>query len=182
MGNAATATRVGVTGAVSYAPTGTTAPTTAIGTLASAFNDVGFVTDAGITLAYNTSTADIRAWQGNALVRRTLTQFDCTAKFSMLETNERSLLLYYGNYTHGAAAASGVAGANGSSPFRGVFVIDVVDGTSLVRYVFPDAQVTDWGDISITNADAISYEITITGYADSAGNGHYTYVESIAAS
>jgi hypothetical protein len=63
-----------------------------------------------------------------------------------------------------------------------VFVIDVVDGTNLVRYVFPDAQVTEWGDISIVNADAISYEITVTGYADSAGNGHYTYVESIAAS
>jgi hypothetical protein len=43
---------------------------------------------------------------------------------------------------------------NGSQPFRGAVVLDIIDGTNLIRVAFPDAQVTDRGDISIVNGDA----------------------------
>lgn len=177
----ASAALVGLTGRVWYAPQGTTVPTATSGAL-TGFNDVGYATDDGLTLTTDTATTDLRAWQNGDLLRRVQTSVTFSLNFRMAETNEQSLKLYFNNYTHGAAAVDGVVTLNGAVPYRGAFVVDVIDGTNLLRLVFPDAQVSDHGDISVVSGDLLSYEVTVSGYPDASGNSGYLYVASGAAS
>lgn len=174
--------RVGVTGAIFRAPTGTTLPTTVGGTLDTAFWDVGYITSDGVTTSTSTDTNDIQAWQNGDIVRRVQTSHDFTVQFTMLESNETTLELYYGNFTHGAGAASGTVQVKGEQGYRGSFVLNVVDDTNLIRIVLPDAQVTERGDVSYVNGDAISYPVTLTCYPDASGNKGYLYFETDAAS
>jgi len=176
------AVRVGVTGRVWVAPQGTAVPTATSGTLASGYNDIGYASDDGVTISVENETTDIRAWQNGDLLRRVQQSVTFSVQFVMVETNEYSLKTYFNNYTHGAGVTDGIVTMNGSQPFRGAVVLDVVDGTNLLRFTFPDAQVTDRGDISIVNGDAITYDVTMSGYPDSSGNAGYLYVASDAAS
>ena len=83
----ATQVRVGVTGAVYVAPTGTTLPTDATTSLAVAFDDVGYISEDGVTETQDTDTNDIVAWQNGAVVRKIQTSHDLTYSFAMLETS-----------------------------------------------------------------------------------------------
>jgi len=174
--------RVGVTGVVRRAVLGTALPTTVTATPDTAFWDVGYISEDGVVTSTSTDTNDIKAWQNGDLVRRVQTSHDYTVQFTMLETNETTLELYYGNFTHGAGAASGVAQVRGEQGYRGSFLVDVVDDTNRIRLVLPDAQVTDRGDVSYVNGDAIQYQVTLTCYPDASGNKAYIYVETDAAS
>lgn len=181
MASNASAVRVGVTGKIWAAAQGTAVPTATSGALTS-FNELGYATDDGVTITAENETTDVRAWQNGDLLRRVQTSATFSLQFIMAETNEHTLKVYFNNYTHGAGVTDGIVTMNASQPFRGAIVVDVVDGTSLLRYVFPDAQVTARGDISIVNGDAITYDVTLSGYPDTSGNAGYVYIATDAAS
>jgi hypothetical protein len=170
--------RVGVTGAVYFAPTGTAVPTTAIASRNAAFGDVGYIGEDGVTTSVGADTAEIKAWQNGDIVRRVQTSHDFTIQFSMIETNAKSLELYYGNYT----AGTGVVQITGEQPYRGAFVVHVVDDTDLIRIVIPDGQVSERGDVSYVNENAVSLDVTITCYPDASGVKGYIYFETVGAS
>lgn len=174
--------RVGVTGAVFRAPAGTTLPTSVSGTLDTAFWDVGYISEDGVVTSTSADTSDIKAWQNGDLVRRVQTSHDFTVKFTMLETSEVTLGLYYNDFTHGAGSASGKVQVKGVQGYRGEFVINVVDDTNMIRLVLPDAQITAREDVSYVNGDAVMYGVTLTCYPDASGVKAYLYFETDAAS
>ena len=55
-------------------------------------------------------------------------------------------------------------------------VIDMLlrDGT-FQRTVIPQGKISELGDISYTDSDAVGYEITLTALPDTDGNTHYEY-------
>ena len=174
--------RVAVTGAVFYAPAGTTVPTSVSEELDPGFVDVGYISDDGLTTSTPTETSDIRAWQNGDIVRRVQTSHDFTVQFAMLETSAATLALYWNDYTAGAGADSAVVEVTGAQPYRGAFVINVVDGDNLMRIVIPDGQITERGDITYLNEAGIMYDVTITAFPDGSGVKAYIYAESDAAS
>lgn len=182
MANTADNVRVGVTGAVYFAPSGTAVPTSVSTALNAAFNDVGYIAEDGITESTSTSTNDIRAWQNGDIVRRVQTSHDYTVAFTMLETKAKSLELYYGNFTAGPGGASGQVTVDGAQPYRGAFVLHVIDDTNLIRIVIPDGQITERGDVTYANGDAIAFPVTITAYPDGNGDKAFIYYETDAAS
>jgi hypothetical protein len=182
MATTAANVRVGVSGAVSFAPTGTALPVTPTATLNAAFEEVGYINEDGLTTSTSTDTNDIKAWQNGDIVRRVQTSHDFTIQFAMLETNELVLELYYGNFTHGALGAPGVATVRGEQGTRGAWVFDVEDGDDLIRIVVPDGQVTEREDVQYVNGDAVQYGVTLTTYPDASGNKAYIYFETDAAS
>ena len=177
MANVASNVLVGVTGTVRFAPTGTALPTTPSATPNVAFLDMGYVAEHGVTQSVGDTTNEIKAWQNADVVRRIQTDHSAQFKLALEETNANSLNAYYGgNYTAGVAQIKA-----GVLP-RKSWIIDVVDGTNLIRIVMPDAQIVERGDVMYKNADAITYPITLECYPDASGVKAYIYFATSAVS
>lgn len=162
--------RVAVTGAVYTAPAGTALPTDTTTALNVAFVELGYVSEDGITQSINSDTTTIKAWQNADTVRTLQTSHDLTYTLTLLETSTDVLKAYYSG-----APTSSLAEIKGGQGLRQEWVIHITDGVKLIRLVIPDGQVTDQGDITYANADAIGYQITITCYPDGSGVKAYMY-------
>jgi hypothetical protein len=172
MATTASLVRVGVTGGAYTAPEGTTIPTTAEASLDGAFAEVGYISEDGVTQSMAADITDIRAWQNGDVVRKIQTSHDLTYAFTMIETSEVTLEAYYGNYT------TGTVEINADQLPHGPWVLSVIDGDAVIRIVIPDGQVTERGDISYVNGDAVGYPITITAFPDGSGNKAYMYLDA----
>ena len=159
---------VAVTGSVNYAVIATAIPNDAYEALNAAFKDVGYISEEGVTESHGTETNDIVAWQNGAVVRRVRTSHVLTYQFTMIETNPNSMALFYDSYS-AAGGTTGTATVTGVEHDEQRFVIDVVDGSDNIRIVIPNGQVTELGDVSYVNGDAIGRPITITAYPESGG-------------
>jgi len=173
----ATQVRVGVTGGLYVAPFGTTLPTDATTALPSAHQDVGYISEDGVTETQDTDSNDIVAWQNGATVRKIQTSHDLTYSFTMLETSAVSLKVYYGNYD----AVNDSLEIRGEELGHDVWVLSVEDGDHILRVVIPDGQVTERGDITYANEDAVGREVTLTCFPDTNGVKAYVYRAEIPA-
>lgn len=168
--------RVAVTGTINYGPAGTALPTDATTGLDAAFDEVGYADDSGVVQTINEDRNDIVAWQNGDKVRKVRTNHDVMYAFTMLETNEQSLEIYYGDGTFTGTLTDGEVQIRGDAETRGEWVIHVIDGDSLIRIVIPDGEVTERGDVSFVNGDAVKYPVTITCYPDEDGVKAYQYL------
>lgn len=151
---------VGVTGAVYVGPTSSTAPTASDSTL-TGFTDLGYVSADGLTITPDKSTASITAWQNADKVREIVTESSLTFEFSLLETTEDAVELYFGS----AITAGKVEFNPSETGGRKSFVFDVVDDTKVIRYYLPSAEVMAVSPITVANSEAHAYGVTVTAYA-----------------
>lgn len=165
MANNAANVNVAVTGVVSVAPEGTSAPTSAVSALNVAFKPVGYISSDGVTESRERSTSNIVAWQNSDVVRTVITEASLKVMFSMLETNETSLELFYGSALNPVGGQIDIV--PGQTGGRQAIVIDYVDGASLVRLYLPHAEVVEVEDSVLTSGDAVMYGVTIQSYPDS---------------
>lgn len=165
--------RVAVTGAVyvglttATGPTGTTGPTTG-------FDDLGYVSEDGVTEARNRSTNKIKGWQNGATLREVVTEADATYHFTLVETKVETVELYYG----AAVAEDGsIVIDPAQTGGRKSYIIDVIDGDDFIRTYIPEGEITEVGDQVYANGEPIGYEVTVTAYpskkltADGGGPG-----------
>jgi hypothetical protein len=166
----AAAVRVAVSGAVSVAATGSTAPTDSTTALAAAFADLGFVSEDGVTESYSDDTTDIKAWQGGVTVRTVISGSTATLKFKLIETRGKVLSVYHkGSAVVATAAGKWKIDVKAATADPRAWAIDVVDGSNHVRLYASNAEVTERSDIVYTSSDAIEYEVTVTLYPDANG-------------
>lgn len=169
---------VGATGFVYGAPSGTALPTDENAAPNASFVNLGYISDAGVVQAIENDSTDIKAWGGD-IIRTIVTSHKLTYKFAMIETNSTSLEAYYGDQTTPATEVQ-IKANNG---VRQSWIIDVADGTvGHLRLVIPDGEITEHGEVTYATEDAITYEVTITCYADTAGVKAYKYVHDASAS
>lgn len=164
MANDANNVRVHSNGAIRVAPVGTAFPTA--GTSASfgaGWVDLGYISEDGVTETPNADWSEIRAWQGRAIVRRTLTSSDVTFQFQCIESKQEVLELYY--------AGSEMRRTTGQDPFIQIvaptydvraFGIDLWDGLIHERIVIPKGVVSDRGEVTYNGTDPAAYDLTIT--------------------
>lgn len=172
-----------VTGAIKYAPVGTTLPTlssiskTGV-TLDQAFTGNEYVSEDGLTLTPSISTTDIKDWSG-ATVRKVLESFDGTLSWTMISTNESALSVAFGSdkVTSNAATATHgkqVQAALGAHiPKEKSFVFLMKDGDARVVIVVPKGQVTEVGEVTFKASEAIGWQVTLSCYPDSSGECIY---------
>jgi hypothetical protein len=150
---------VAVTGKVYVAPTTATAPTGSDSTL-TGFTELGYVSADGITVTHDRSTSQIRAWQNSDLVREVTTEATTTYSLMLLESNEDVIEAYFGTTITGGKVEVNPSSTGG----RKSWVIDVVDGASVIRHYIPTGEVTAVEAQTFANGEAIGYGITITAY------------------
>ena len=86
--------------------------------------------------------------------------------------------MYSDDNVTGTTLANGLAvTANGNDQEDACWVFDMIlRGGVLKRIVLPDAKISELGEISYTDSDAIGYEITLSCMPDASGNTHYEYI------
>lgn len=156
--------RVGLTGAISKGPVGTTAPTDATTAIAAGFVDSGAISEDGVTLSLPDGGDKniIKIWQSGAEVRTLRSTSDDlpTVSFTMLETNKIAVETYFAA-TVTQTINHGTFDYTGAAPAASAYVLDVLDGTSSHRYHLPQAVRADVGELVYKNDEPVGYEVTL---------------------
>lgn len=161
--------RVAVTGEFWAGDYGATAPSGTSGDPDS-HDPLGYVDENGVTLGLpgEGDVTTIRAWQNGAPVRtlRAAPEDSPTIQLAFLETKIEVVELVLGvSITPGVTDGSFEYKVKAREP-RSV-VLDVVDGSELIRLYAPRATVTDVDDISLVSTDAIKFGCTLALDLDS---------------
>lgn len=159
-------------GGVLVAPLGSTAPTDASTALNAAFKALGYVGEDGLTEAAERSTDRVKAWGGD-VVKVLQTDYAVTYTFSLIETlNSDVLKTVYGADNVTTTPATSTKGTlqavklNSDTLPRQSFAFELKDGDARIRIYVPQGQITEVGEITYSDEDLISYEVTIEAFRD----------------
>ena len=169
-------------GAVYAAPIGTTLPTDATTALNNAFKNLGYISEDGLTNSTELDTETVKAWGGDEVLITSNGRSD-TFGYTLIEVLNLDVLKHvYGSENVSGALSTGVTvSVNGKDTEDVRMVFELVLRGAVKRIVCPCAHVTEVGEISYTDGDAVGYETTVTCKPDSSGNTHYEYIKTASA-
>lgn len=170
-----------VGGAIYSAPLGTTLPTDAKTELAATYKSLGYCSEDGVTNANSPESETVKAWGGN-VVMATQTGKEDTFTYTLIEaTNIDVLKEIYGedNVSGDLTTAAGIAiESNSTEQEEHVIVIDMIlKGGLLKRIVIPNGKITEVGEVSYNDSDAVGYATTVTAIPYTDENTHYEYIQ-----
>lgn len=169
-------------GAIYRAAKGTTLPTDATTALDAAFKSLGYCSEDGLVNSNSPSTTDLRAWGGDVVLSLQEEKPD-TFQFTLIESlNVEVLKAVYGSDNVTGTLATGLTvSASADEQKEAVWVVEVVMNSNTVkRTVIPHGKISEIGDISYTDSDAVGYEITLSALPDANGKTHYEYMKQTA--
>ena len=172
-------------GAIYSAPLGTALPTDATTALNVAFKSLGYISEDGMTNTNSPSSESTKAW-GGQVVLSTQTEKEDTFQSTLIEVLNIDVLkeVYGADNVTGTLSAGITIKANAKELVEHAIVVDMVlKGGVLKRIVLPSAKVSEIGDISYGDSDAIGYETTWAALPDNTSeNTHYEYIKAPVAS
>lgn len=162
---------VGSNGEIYIADAGATLPTTPTSTPNAAFEQVGYTSEAGVTLNRSQTVEDIRVWQSRYPARRIVSDEVLSAAFAMRQWNRVSTETAFG------ASVTSLGGGNfklvpnpaDDSLDVKALIIDWHDGDKDYRLVIPRCVVSDNGDITIARTGAADLPVTLSVLAEEGG-------------
>lgn len=164
------------TGALRYAPLGSTLPETATEALDVAFVDLGYIGEDGFTQAEARDTEKKKAF-GGSTVKVLQTDYTATVQFAFLEsTNADVLKAIYGEENVTVVGDEVQVKKNKKQSPRASWVIDVIDGEGSIRTVVPIGQITEVDDITKVHTDTIMYTVTVECFEDENGDNILEYI------
>lgn len=167
-----------VSGGVLWAPAGSTRPTDPTTALDAAYVPLGYVGEDGVTESAERSTEEIFAW-GGVKVRTVQTQYSGSLSFVLIESRRAEALKFVFGEDNVTEATGVITVKRNATPLpHGQLVIDMKDGDAARRLDAGLAQVTEVGDITYVDGEAISYEVTVSIDPDADGNTLVEYIEA----
>ena len=166
-----------VGGAIYRAPLGTPLPTTATENLHSAFRDLGFASEDGLTSSNSRESEEIKAW-GGTTVLTSQTDYKDTWKLVFIESmNIDVLKMVFGDANVTETPDGIIVKANAAELDQASYVIDMImKGGVLKRVVLPVASISEVGDVKYVDNEAVGYDVTLSAMPDTAENTHYEYI------
>ena len=139
------------------APIGTTLPTTLNGPLDSAFEDVGWLNEDGITETATGSKTALRGHQGGNVVRSIVEESGTTVSFTALESKAQTQSLRYDEkavtVTGGVRTATRGAGQKVSARAAVIDIFDADDVTVKERHIIERFEIVPDGDRVFVSSD-----------------------------
>ena len=159
-----------VSGGLLVAPLGTPRPTSHTDPFDAAYVSAGYLSADGVTESSERSTEVIRAWGGDK-VRTVQTEYGTTLTLTLIESRRaEALQLVFGD--DNVVVENGTVTVKRNSkvlPHR-QFIIAMLDGEESSHLDVGYGQVTEVGDITYVDGEAISYELTISCDPDDNGD------------
>lgn len=167
-----------VSGGVLRAPLGTERPIDPDSPLDKAYESTGYVGEDGVSESSERSTEDIRAW-GGIKVRTVQTEYGTTLTLTFIESR-RALVLksVFGDDNVTIDPKGFIKVRRNETPLGSAqWVIDMKDGDRGARRLdVGNGQITEVGDITYVDGEAISYEVTMSCDPDDNGDTLIEYV------
>lgn len=162
--------RVAVTGAVSKGAYGATAPTGTSGGIG-ARTDLGAISEDGVTLSLpdGGEKTQLKIWQDGMNVRTLRTTSDDLPQivFTMMETTRRAIETYFGvTVTQTSDEGSWEYKVENRAPDD--YILDVIDGSELLRLYVPRGVVASVGEVTFANQSGVGWQVTLDCELDSA--------------
>ena len=164
-------------GSVYRAPLGTDVPTDATTALDTAFKCLGYISEDGITNATEKESEEIKAWGGDVVLRPQTSYADSFTMTLIEALNVEVLKTVRGDDNVTGTLDTGIAvKANSKEDTPHVYVIEqVMSGNVAARTVIPNATVTEIGEVTYADGNAVGYEITLGCMPDETGDTHHEY-------
>lgn len=155
-------------------------PTDATTALEASLVNLGYVSEDGLVNGIEVSTEDITAWGGDTVLTVRTSRSE-TFAWTFIQTNADVLAEVYGpdNVTEEIDGSLTVLHNSKDLPRR-LYVFEILmTGNRVKRIVVPNAQITEVGDVSYVDGEAIGYEVTLSAYPDENGNTAYEYIAEL---
>ncbi|MFP7370916.1 phage tail protein [Lactococcus lactis] len=167
-----------IDGAIYSAPKGTTLPTDAKTALDPAFKPLGYISEDGLKNKNSPKSDSIKAWGGDT-VATVQTEKENTYSYTLIESlNINVLKEAYGDDNVTGTLETGITvKANSKELLEHPVVIDMTLRNGVYqRIVIEFGKVSEIGDISYTDSDAVGYEITLTALPNTNGDTALIYI------
>lgn len=173
------AAKPGTGGALNVGATTATLPT-ATGTALTGFTSLGYISEDGLTNETAREVEEIKAWGGDTVLT-SQTGFTDTFKCTLMEVlNVDVLKEVFGASNVSGTLAGGISiSVDSTEMVERAWVCDMIMRNNVAkRVVIPKGKITEVGEVSYKDSEAVGYEVTITAFPDSGGKTHYEYVKA----
>lgn len=163
---------VAATGAVYMSTVGATAPTDATAAWSTAWKELGYVNEDGVTENPTMDSEEIKAWQSGAVIRKVITGSGLDFAWVGIETNLQTWELFY----PGSTVTQEVGPPAETKMLLKLpvavpkaFGFDMVDGNIRTRIVVARAQISERGEVQYVNGAPVGYPFTVSAEPDASG-------------
>ena len=166
-------------GAVWSAPDGTTLPTSAAVELDKAFKSLGYCSDDGVKNKASSSSDSITAWGGDTVLDVDK-DFSDEFRLTLIESLNVDVLkeVFGQKQVTGDIETGVIVDVKANTRGYRVLVIDMIlaEGTVLKRIVVPACKLTEVGEVTYKDDDAVGYDCTFKARPDGTGSYHKEYI------
>jgi hypothetical protein len=168
--NSATEVVVGANGTVYAAPVGTTPPSDSGTAPAAAFQNLGFMTEDGLSPTWGKTTTDLRAWQSFYPLRQLITERALRVAFVMRQWSKTTVQLALEGVVTGTAPNFTFTPGAPEVVNKNSFIFDWLDGTKKYRLYLPVAMSVEDVESNIVRSDGANLPLTVAVQDPGAGN------------
>jgi hypothetical protein len=172
---------VAANGRVFVGPVTTSLPTNEASTLDGDFVDLGYLTDAGVTVSPSMSVESVQPWQSFYSVREIVTARELTVAFELLQFNADTTVLAFGGGTV-TEETSGHYKMVPPSPEivdRRTAVIDWQDGDKNYRLVIPVCMVSEGGEFTLSRTAPATLAVTLKALGENNEDPFVLYTDDV---